>query len=60
MEMLKKATRGVLTIWLCSHGLYVGSARQAYSAEVSYEGREWLRPCCMILLTIPGRAGYLD
>ena len=30
-----------------AHVLRVRSARQAYSAEVSYEGREGLRPCWM-------------
>jgi hypothetical protein len=28
-----------------AHVFHVHSARQAYSAEVSYEGREWLQPC---------------
>ncbi len=28
-----------------AHVLRVRFARQAYSAEVTYEGREWLRPC---------------
>jgi len=38
-----------------AHVLRVHSARQAYSAEVSYEGREWLRPFLRQALDRTGR-----
>ena len=64
--MLKKATIGVLAFVtdlradklgrlraVSAHVLRFRSVRPVYSAEVSSEGREGLRPCWVTFLTIP-------